>query len=148
VVNAGEHVEQRPIGRLRKAHVVGRDDRHAERARQRIERDVGRFFITQQVPLQLHVHVAAPEQPDEAIEQAADAVLRRVEDGTAGERDESGRIAFDFLQCERAFAFRRTHLHACHEATKISIAFLRFHKYRQAPRWDLGFGIWALGFNR
>ena len=32
VTDAGEHVEQRPLRRIRKAHAIGRDNRHMERA--------------------------------------------------------------------------------------------------------------------
>ena len=89
VVNARDDVEQRPLGRRRKAHAVGRDDRHVERRRQIDERLVVGFLVAAEVPLQLDVDAVAAEQADEAIEQAADAVARRVERRAAGERDEA-----------------------------------------------------------
>ena len=74
MVDAGEHVEQRPIGGRREADAAGRDDRHAKRRRELDERLVVGFFVAAEVALQLDVDAVAAEQADEAIEQAADAV--------------------------------------------------------------------------
>jgi hypothetical protein len=74
------------------------------------------------VTLQLDAHVAATEQTDEAIEQPADAVMARIEQRTAGHRNEPGGEALELLERERAFSLRRTQLHAGDEATKILVA--------------------------
>ena len=120
VVDAREHVEQRPLGRRREADAVGRDGRHAERRRQADERVVVALFVAPQMPLQLDVHAVAAEDADEAIEQAADAVPAAVERGAAGERDEAGGAAVELLERQRAFAFRRAQLHARDRAGRDS----------------------------
>ena len=98
MVDAGEDVEQRPLGRRREADAVGRDRRHAERRRQADERLVVALFVAAEMPLQLDVDAIAAEDADEAIEQAADAVAPAVERGAAGERDEAGRAAVELLE--------------------------------------------------
>ena len=72
--------------------------------------------------LQLDAHVAAPEQTDQPIEQAADAVMARIEQRPARERDEAGGEAVELLERERAFALWRAHLHARDEAAEILVA--------------------------
>jgi hypothetical protein len=57
--------------------------------------------------LQLHVHAIAAEETDQPIEHAADAVSPRVEDRTAGKRDEPGRDAVELVDRERAFTRRQ-----------------------------------------
>ena len=89
MVNAREHVEERPLGRRREPDAVGRDDRHVEGRGQIDERLVVGFFVAAEVTLQLDVHAVAAEQADEAIEQAADAVAAAVERRAADERDEA-----------------------------------------------------------
>jgi hypothetical protein len=39
------------------------------------QRAVVGLFVAQEMALQLHIHMVAPEQPDERIDEAADAVL-------------------------------------------------------------------------
>ncbi len=100
------------------------------------------------MPLQLDAHVLPPEQTDDAIQQAADTVAGGIEEGAAGKRDEPGRVAVELVERQRALALRRAHLHLRDEAAQILVARPAFDERRQSPRWDLGFGIWALGFNR
>ena len=82
--------------------------------------------MTLEMPLQFDVHVAAAEQADETIEEAADAIPLCLQRRPAGERDEAVRRAFQFVERQRAFAFRRAHLHARDEATEVAVAVLRF----------------------
>ena len=105
VAHARQHVEQRTVGRLGESHTVGGNDRDAKRLRQRIKRGVVGFLISQQMALQLDEHVAAAEQADQPIEQAADAVSLAVEERTAAERDEPGGAAVELLEHERALPF-------------------------------------------
>ena len=53
---------------------------NAERLRQLRQRRVVLFLVAEEMTLQLDVRRCAAEQADEAIEQAADAVLPRVEE--------------------------------------------------------------------
>ena len=64
-------------------------DRHAERFGQADERVVVVFLIAAQVPLQLDIDLAAPEQADEPIEQAADAEALGEQQRPPRERDEA-----------------------------------------------------------
>ena len=61
----------------READAVGRERRHAKRRGQLDERLVVGLLVAAVMPLQLDVHAIAAEQPDEAIEQAADAEAPR-----------------------------------------------------------------------
>ena len=126
VANAREHVEERAVGGCGKPHIVGGDDRHAERAGKRFERDIGRLFIAQQMALQLDAHVASAEETDDAIEQAADAVSRRVEHGTSGKRHEPGGVSLELVERERALPFRRPHLHARDQPAQIRVSSCAF----------------------
>ena len=121
MVDAGEDVEQRPLGVGGEAHAVGGDRRHAERAGEARERVVVARLVAAQMALQLHVHVAAAEDADQAIEQPADAVAAAVERRAAGERDQTRRAAVELVERQRAFAFRRAQLHARHEAAEIAV---------------------------
>ena len=126
VMNARDDIEQRPLGRRRKADAVGRDDRHVERRRELDERLVVRFLVAAEVPLQLDVHAVATEQADEAIHQAADAAAAGVERRAADERDEAAGRAVQIFQRQRAFAFRRAHFHAGDQAAQVAVALLAF----------------------
>ena len=66
----------------------------------------------------------AAEQPDEPIQQPADAVAPGVERRPADERDEAGGVAVQIFQRQRAFAFGRAQLHARDETAEIPIALL------------------------
>ena len=88
LANRREHVEERPLLGRRKAHAAGGDERHAERLGQAGQRVVVVFLIAAQVPLQLDVDVAAAEQPDQPIEQPADAVPLGDEQRPPDQRDQ------------------------------------------------------------
>ena len=124
VMDAGQDVEQRPRSRRRKPDAVGRKKRRAKGRGQRDQRLVVGLFLAAKMPLQLHVHAVAAEQPDEPLEQPADAVAPGVERGAAGERHESRGAAVQILQRQRALAFRRAKLHAREQAAEVPVAFL------------------------
>ena len=105
---------------------VGSDGGHAERRRERHERGGVGFFVAPEVSLQLEIDAAAAEDADQAIEQAADAVAPAVERRAAGERDESARAAVEIIERQRAFALRRTQLHARDQAAEIPVSVLAF----------------------
>ena len=107
MVDAGEHVEQRTLGRCGEARAVGGEDRHAERLGQRHERLVVGLFVAPKVALQFDVGAIAAKQADDAIEQAADAEPLHVERRAPDERDESAGHAVERVDRQRAFAFRR-----------------------------------------
>ena len=136
MANAGHDIEQRPLRGRREPDAVGRDDRHVERRREIDERLVVRFFVAAEVPLQLDVHAVAAEQADETIHQAADAAAAAVEGRAAGERDEAAGAAVQILERERAFAFRRAHLHAGDQPAEVPIALLGFAEDGQAGSWN------------
>jgi hypothetical protein len=121
VIDAAEDVEERTLPRGREPDAIGGHDRHAIGAGQLGQRFVVALLVAKQMALQLDVHTIATEETDHPIEHAADTVASRVEDRTAGERDESGREAIELAQLECAFSFRRAHLHARHEPTEILI---------------------------
>ena len=136
VVNARDDIEQRPLGRRRKPHAVGRDDGHVERRREMDERLVVGFLVAAEVPLQLDVHAAAAEQarqgdPSDRSPHRAGHSSRRPARWApralaAGERDEAAGRAVQIVQRQRAFAFRRAHFHAGDQPAQISIALLAF----------------------
>ena len=57
VADACEEIVERSIVDDRKPYAVGRHDRHVERRGQRDQRLIIGFFVPQQVPLQLDIHV-------------------------------------------------------------------------------------------
>ncbi len=83
VTDAREHVVERPIGDIGKAHAVAGDDRQVKRRREIAQRVVVGFFVAQQMALQLDADVRRAERPDQAIDQPADAIARPVDDRAA-----------------------------------------------------------------
>ena len=79
MANACQYVEQRALGRLGEPYPVGRHHRHTKRPGERLQRHILRLVVSQQMTLQFDAHVAAPEEPDEAIQQSTDAVVLAVE---------------------------------------------------------------------
>jgi hypothetical protein len=126
MMNAGQHVEQRPRRRRGKAHTVGCQRRHAERAGQCDQRRVVLLFVAAEMPLQFDIDVAAAEDADDPIEQAADAVAAAVERGTADHRHQSIDAAIEFVERQRALAFGRAHFHAGDQLAEVAVAGLRF----------------------
>ena len=105
VMDAGEHVEQRAIARRREPHAVGGDDRHAKRAGQLGQRlVVGIPRRAADAAAARRSTLVATEETDEPIEQAADAVMPRVEQRPAGQRDEPGGEAVELVERQRALA--------------------------------------------
>ncbi len=98
LANGREHVEERPLLGRGKAHAAGRDERHAKRLGQADQRVVVVFLIAPQMALQLDVDVAAAEQPDQPIEQPADAVALGQQQRPAGQRDQAGREPLEVLR--------------------------------------------------
>jgi hypothetical protein len=126
-MNAGEHVEERSLVRGGEANAVGGDHRHAEGTRQTGQRDEVGFLVAQQMPLQLNADIGAAKQTDQPIEQPADAVVVRVKERPSRQRHEAGGEAVEFVERERALAFRGAHLHARDEAAEIAVAVCRCH---------------------
>ena len=85
------------------------------------------------MPLQLDIHIRSPKQADEAIEQAAHAISATHQGRASGQRHQTARVAFEILERERAFTFRRTQLHAGKNTTEIAVPFPRFNEDGQAP---------------
>ncbi len=138
--HAGEHVEERAIGRRRAAHVVGGDDRHAKPAGELDQRRVLTFLVAQEMALQLDAHVAATEETDQAIEQPTHAVMPRIEQRPTRERDEPSGEALELLERERALSLGGAQLHARHEATEIFVALWLRRREREGARLP-GLGI-------
>ena len=122
VTDAGEHVVERPIGDIGKAHAVAGDDRQVKGRREIAQRVIVGLFIAQQMALQLDADIRRAEGPDQTIDQAADAVARPVDDRAAGQRDEPADRAVELVERERALALGRRQLHARHEPAQILIA--------------------------
>ena len=122
VTDAGQHVVERTAGRVGEADTVGCDHRHVERGGQVAQRSVVGFFLAQQVPLQLDPRVRGAEDPDDAVDEAADAELPSIERGAADERDEPANLAVEFLERERPLPFRGSELHPRHQPREIAIA--------------------------
>jgi hypothetical protein len=133
VPDAREHVEERALRRGREPHAVGRDERHVIRRREIHEGVVVGVLVAEPMTLQLHVDAVAAEDPDEPIEQAADAVATRAKDLAAGERHEAPHLAVELLERERAFAFRRAELHPRHETAQVPIPLGGFDEDRKNP---------------
>ena len=129
-MDAGEHVEQRPLARIGEAHAVGCDNRHVKRPGDIDEHAVVGVFVAQQMALNFDIHIAAAEQSDERIDQPADAVLLEPEQLAPGKRDEAARLPVEIGKRQRAFAFRRAHLHARDETAEIAIALGGFDENR------------------
>jgi hypothetical protein len=122
VLQAREDVVQRTFVGRGEPHAVGGDERHAIRVGQIDERVVVVGFVAIQMPLQLHVDLLAPEDADQPIEQAADAVLPRAQQVPARQRDEAAHPAVERVERERPFSFRRRELHGGDETTEVLIA--------------------------
>jgi len=74
--------------------------------------------------LELDRHRITAEDPDRVIQQAANAVALPVECRASDERDEAARRSLELVDRERAFAFRRAHLHARDQTAQILVALL------------------------
>ena len=131
MVDARQDVEERSRRRHREANAVGHDRRHAKRRRQRRQHAGVALFVATEVTLQLDVDVGAPEDPDEAIEQPADAVAAAVEHGAAGERHQSTRPPVEIVEPERALPFRRAQLHARDQPAEVLVALLGLTEHRK-----------------
>jgi hypothetical protein len=107
MVNAGEHVEERTRRRRREPHAVGGYRRHAESRGHRHEGGIGGLLVAPIVTLQLDEHVVAPEHSHHTIEQAADTVPPAVERRAPDDRHEPARGPVQFVDRQRALAFRR-----------------------------------------
>ena len=133
MAHAGEDVEERAVVGRGKPYTVGGHHRDSKRARQASQRHQVRFFVAQQVPLQLDVDVGAPEQADETVEQPADAVAMRVEQRPPGQCNETGGKSVELLDGKRACPFHRAHLHAGDKATEVAIPLWRGDEHREPP---------------
>ena len=122
MMDAGEHVEQRPRLRRREPDAVGDEGRHAERRGQLRQRLVRRLLVAAVMPLQLDVGAIAAEDADQAIDQPADAEAsgRRARRGPPARR--APRRPVELVERERPFSLRRSHLHARDQAAEIAIA--------------------------
>ena len=106
VMDAREHVEQRPIARLAKRTPLvamtgtrkARQRRSSATLSDSSSRSRCRCSSTQTL--------VAAEEADETIEQAAHAVLLRIEHRPPGQRDEPGGEAVELLDRQRALPFR------------------------------------------
>jgi hypothetical protein len=68
VPHAGEHVEERAIGRRCAPHIVGRNNRHAKSVSELGQRRVFTFLVAQEMALQLDAYVGATKEADQSIE--------------------------------------------------------------------------------
>ena len=125
--NRRQHVEQRPFLRRGKAHAAGGHQRHAKRLGQAHQRVVVVFLVAVQMPLQFHVGVGPPEHADNAVEQPAHAVALGAQQRPARHGNQSGGEAVEFVDRQRALAFRRPQLHARQQAAEVAPAFLGGH---------------------
>jgi hypothetical protein len=124
LTNRGQHVEQRPLFGRGKADAAGGQQRDAKRLREAHQRVVVVFLVALQVALQLDEGVRAAKDPDDAIEQTADAEAVRAQQRAAGHGDQAGNAAVELVDAERALAFRRAQLHARNQAAEVAPAFL------------------------
>ena len=113
---------QRPLVRRGETHAVGDDERHAIGRGQIRQRLVVGRLVAIEVPLQLDVDVVAAEDPDQPIEQPADAVLPRVQQLPARQRHQAFHAPVERLERERALSLRRVQLHRRDEPRQILIA--------------------------
>ena len=74
-----------------------------------------------EVALQLDADVVAAEEADQAIEQAADAVLPAPECLAADQRHQPGGAAVELVERERPLALRRPQLHAGDQAAEVAV---------------------------
>ena len=130
VADAGEHVVERPRRRLGEAHAVGRDHRDVKRGGEVAKRGVVGFLLAQQVPLQLDARVRRAEEPDDPVDQSADAEAA-AEGGAPDEGDQAARVAVELVERERALPFRGTQLHLREQAAQVPVAGARLDQHRQ-----------------
>ena len=121
MADAGQHIEQRPLGRRGEADGVGGHNRHTERRGHLDEHLIGHFLVAAAMTLQFDAGAVASKKTDETIEQPTNAVAARIERGSAGERHKAARHAVEFLEGERALTFRRAHLHARDQTAQIAV---------------------------
>ena len=84
------------------------------------------------MPLDLDIHVLAAEEADQRIDEPAHPVSLESQQFAPRKRHEPAGVALEILQRQRAFAFRRAHLHARHETAEIAIALGGLDKNRKA----------------
>ena len=128
VVDAGEHVEQRPVARRRRSgrrwwRAIG--TRNAARQRRRAPR-CRASSSRAEVPLQLDVDVGRGRtgRPADRAGRRRRARGRRAAARPA-ERHQAAREPVELLERQRALAFRRAQLHARDQPAEIPIALLR-----------------------
>ncbi len=138
VTDAGEHVEEGTIGYVGKAHAVGGDDRKMKCRREVAQQVVVGFFVAQQVALQFDADIRCAEGANQTIDEAANAVPRAIDHGTAGQRDETADRTVECVERQRALTFRRCQLHPRQQPAEILIALSRSHEDRQAKDRRIG----------
>ena len=105
VADAGEDVVQRPVGRLRETHTVGRHDRQVERGREIDQGMVVGLFVPEEMPLQLDRHAAGAEHAHQPIDEPADAEAGTVDRGAPDQRHQPADMTVQVLEGERASPF-------------------------------------------
>jgi hypothetical protein len=142
VADAGQDVVERTIGRLREADAIRTDEGNMKSGREIEQPMVVCLFVAPEMALELDVHVLAPEDADETIDQAADAVPRARKRLAADERDEAAGVPVQLLEPKRSRPLRRRELHARDQPAEIPVALARAHENGEAPA---GTGAWGLG---
>ena len=107
VTDAREHVIERPIGDIGKAHAVAGENRQVKGRREIAQRVIVGFFIAQQMALQLDADIRRAKGANQTIDQSADAIAWPVDDRAARQRHEPTHHAVEILECESPLAFGR-----------------------------------------
>jgi hypothetical protein len=82
------------------------------------------FFVAYRTP--------SPEQADQTIQQAADAVSRKPQHLTPGQRNQTARALLELIERQRSLPLRRAQLHLRHQPAQVAVPLGGFHEHRQA----------------
>jgi hypothetical protein len=134
VPQAREDVIERTGLRRREPHAARRHDRHAKRRGEIEQRLQIALLVAAEVTLHFHPDLPPPEDPDEAIDQPADAVPFGLQHLPSRERDEPGGLPRKIVEGHRRLALRRAQLRARDHAAEISVAFGGGDEDRECPR--------------
>ena len=126
MAQAGEHIEQLSLSRLRIADSVGRDQRRSQSARQLDHRLIADLFGAMKMTLQFEIDVLLPEDALQALHSAARQIPRQRTILVAGQANQTFRKLGQLILCHGGFlpglgVLRRAQLHARDQAAQVLI---------------------------
>ncbi len=139
LADAREDVGERATLRAREERLVGRDQRHAGRARERHQPLEDLLLLAAVVALDFDEAARAPEERHQPVQDPARADVvagrqppRERAARAAGEAHEPRGARLEVVERQRGRPFRGPELHARDQAAKVLVSLAVFHQERQA----------------